>query len=100
MQNTGFAKIELRNAICRIQIHIQNIRMLDGKTEVFGTVRQPKKESKKNIPIILPDRRRADAGAVDLTGVLPFQKNRLWKNPVVLNKSVESISEVRAVETG
>ena len=30
MQNTGFAKIELRNAICRIQIHIQNIRMLDG----------------------------------------------------------------------
>ena len=34
MQNTGFAKIELRNAICRIQIHIQNIRMLDGKTEV------------------------------------------------------------------
>ena len=27
MQNTGFAKIELRNAICRIQIHIQNIRI-------------------------------------------------------------------------
>ena len=85
MQNTGFAKIELRNAICRIQIHIQNIRMLDGKTEVFGIVRQPK-ESRKNNPIIL--------------GVLPVQKNRLWKNPVVLNKSVESISEVRAVETG
>lgn len=52
MQNTGFAKIELRNAICRIQIHIQNIRMLDGKTEVFGIVRQPK-ESRKNNPIIL-----------------------------------------------
>lgn len=51
MQNTGFAKIELRNAICRIQIHIQNIRMLDGKTEVFGIVRQPK-ESRK-YPIIL-----------------------------------------------
>ena len=98
MQNTGFAKIELRNAICRIQIHIQNIRMLDGKTEVFGIVRQPK-ESRKNNPIILligKGRHRA----VDLTGVLPFQKNRLWKNPVVLNKSVESISEVRVVETG
>lgn len=52
MQNTGFAKIELRNAICRIQIHIQNVRMLDGKTEVFGIVRQPK-ESGKNNPIIL-----------------------------------------------
>lgn len=52
MQNTGFAKIELRNAICRIQIHIQNIRKLDGKTEVFGIVRQPK-ESRKNNPIIL-----------------------------------------------
>lgn len=52
MQNTGFAKIELRNAICRIQIHIQNIRMLDGKTEVFGIVRQPKESRKKN-PIIL-----------------------------------------------
>ena len=52
MQNTGFAKIELRNAICRIQIHIQNVRMLDGKTEVFGIVRQPK-ESRKNNPIIL-----------------------------------------------
>lgn len=52
IQNAGFAKIELRNAICRIQIHIQNIRMLDGKTEVFGIVRQPK-ESRKNNPIIL-----------------------------------------------
>lgn len=61
MQNTGFAKIELRNAICRIQIHIQNIRMLDGKTEVFGIVRQPK-ESMKKQSYYSPDRRRADAG--------------------------------------
>ena len=52
IQNVGFAKIELRNGICRIQIHIQNVRMLDGKTEVFGIVRQPK-ESRKNNPIIL-----------------------------------------------
>lgn len=52
IQNAGFAKIELRNGICRIQIHIQNVRMLDGKTEVFGIVRQPK-ESRKNNPIIL-----------------------------------------------
>lgn len=98
MQNTGFAKIELRNAICRIQIHIQNVRMLDGKTEVFGIVRQPK-ESRKNNPIIL----LIGEGQTQGSGFdrrLPFQKNRLWKNPVVLNKSVESISEVRAVETG
>ena len=31
---------------------MQNTRMLDGKTEVFGIVRQPK-ESRKNNPIIL-----------------------------------------------
>lgn len=52
MQNTGFAKIELRNAICRIQIHIQNVRMMDGNVQTFGIVRQPK-ESRKNNPIIL-----------------------------------------------
>ena len=43
MQNTGFAKIELRNAICRIQIHIQNIRMLDGKTEVCDSQKRAEK---------------------------------------------------------
>ena len=52
MQNTGFAKIELRNGICRIQIHIQNVRMMDGNVQTFGIVRQPK-ESRKNNPIIL-----------------------------------------------
>lgn len=52
MQNTGFAKIELRNDICRIQIHIQNVRMMDGNVQTFGIVRQPK-ESRKNNPIIL-----------------------------------------------
>lgn len=52
MQNTGFAKVELRNGICRIQIHIQNVRMMDGNIQTFGIVRQPK-EGKTNNPIIL-----------------------------------------------
>ena len=61
MQNTGFAKIELRNAICRIQIHIQNIRMLDGKNRSIRNCATAKREQKKQ-SYYSPDRRRADTG--------------------------------------
>ena len=48
MQNTGFAKIELRNAICRIQIHIQNIRMLDEKQK-YSELCDSQKRAEKTI---------------------------------------------------
>lgn len=39
-RNTGFAKVESRNGICRIQIHIPDILPMEGKIEVFGFVRE------------------------------------------------------------
>ena len=39
-RNTGFAKVESRNGICRIQIHVPDILPMEGKIEVFGFVRE------------------------------------------------------------
>lgn len=39
-KNAGFAKIESRNGICRIQIHIQDVLPMEGKIEIFGFVRE------------------------------------------------------------
>jgi len=35
MENTGFAKIEIRGSVCRIEIHIHNINMEEPETTVY-----------------------------------------------------------------
>lgn len=42
-RNAGFAKVEIRNGICRIQVHIQDVMAPDGKIKIFGFVRQAEK---------------------------------------------------------
>lgn len=39
-RNAGFAKVESRNGICRIQIHIQDMMPGEGKIEIFCFVRE------------------------------------------------------------
>lgn len=49
-KNAGFAKVEIRNGICRIQVHIPGIGAIDGKIEIFGFVREA-----ENLPAVMLD---------------------------------------------
>lgn len=49
-KNAGFAKVEIRNGICRIQVHIPGIGAIDGKIGIFGFVREVEK-----LPVVMLD---------------------------------------------
>ena len=49
MENTGFAKIEIRGSVCRIEIHIHNINMEEPETTVYLFAR--KAEIMYGIPV-------------------------------------------------
>ena len=59
-RNAGFAKVESRNGICRMQIHIQDLMPMEGKIEILGFVRE-----NNTLPAVLLGERTAQGSGFD-----------------------------------